>query len=347
MVTIETSASTLSDGRRSSVFRLSIAGGIAVTVAELGATLMRIDAPDRHRRHQNVVLGYDDIACYPAAGADGGDACLGASCGRVTNRISGASTVINGKHIVLAANEGPNQLHGGPDGFHRRLWHGEPLPDGVRFALDSPDGDQGWPGRLQATAEFRLVSNDTLTVSYRAATTRPTHVNLVNHPYFNLDGDAPGDILDHNLEIAAESMLPIDAAALPTGQRQSVANTPFDFRKPRVIRDAMRRSDAQLPADLGYNHCYILPGTGLRQVARLSSRRSGRWMTLATDQPGLQFYDGHALGRGGSGFADRAGLCLEAQAWPNSANQPGFPSTRLDPGGLYQSELQLRFGVDG
>ncbi|KAB7644878.1 aldose epimerase family protein [Polymorphobacter fuscus] len=345
MITVERTSSLLPDGRRCGVFRLTAAGGIAVTIAELGATIMRIDAPDREGRLANVVLGFDDIARYPAAGGPGGDACLGGSCGRVANRVAGARITIDGRDIALAANDGPNQLHGGPDGFHRRLWQGEALADGVRLTLDSPDGDQGWPGVLRAEATMRLIAPDTLAIRYRATTDRATHVNLVNHAYFNLDGG--GTILDHRLTIAADTFLPIDTAALPTGERRSVAGSPFDFRQPRTIAEAMRQPDGQLPADLGFNHCYVLPAEGLKTAARLSSPRSGRWLALATDQPGLQFYDGYALGRGGSGFADRAGVALEAQAWPNSPNRPDFPSTRLDPGGSYTSELQLQFGAEG
>lgn len=346
MIAVERSSAFLADGRRSAVFRLSAAGGIAVTVAELGATVMRIDTPDAGGRRANVVLGHDDIARYPAAGGAGVDAYLGGSCGRVANRVAGARVTIDGETYPLAANEEPNALHGGPDGFHRRLWHGEPLPDGVRLTLDSPDCDQGWPGRLRAEATVRLVAGDTVAIDYRATTDRPTHVNLVSHAYFNLDGDGHGDILDHRLEIAADHFLPIDASALPTGERRGVTGTPFDFRRSRPIRAPMCRTDDQLSSDHGYNHCYILPGEALRRVARLSSPRSGRWMALATDQPGLQFYDGFALRRGGSGFADRAGLCLEAQAWPDSPGRPDFPSTRLNPGDTYRSGLRLRFGVD-
>ncbi|MEH3106863.1 MAG: galactose mutarotase [Sphingomonas fennica] len=327
------------------VYRIAAAGGIAVTVASAGATLMRIDAPDRHGRSGNVILGLDDIAAYPAAGGPGGDACMGGTCGRFANRIAGARFDLDGRTVRLAPNEGPNQLHGGPDGFHRRRWQGRVLADGVRLTLESADGDQGWPGRLTVAADFRLIDAETLAISYRARTDRPTHVNIVSHPYFNLDG--AGDILGHRLSIAADTYLPIDAAALPAGPPRAVAGTPFDFRGPRAVGDAIDADDEQLRHGAGYNHCYLPAGTGLRPVAHLASTASGRTMTLSTDQPGLQFYSGNALSAAAGGFPDRAGFCLEAQAWPDAPNRPDAPSTRLDPGETYRSELRLRFGADG
>ncbi|WP_129586208.1 aldose epimerase family protein [Sphingomonas montana] len=345
MVDVERMPTRLKDGREIAVFRLSARDGIAVTVAELGATLMGIEAPDRDGRMANIVLGLPDIAAYPSAGAPGADVCLGGSCGRFANRIGGACLELDGRTVRLVANEGRNHLHGGPDGFHRRIWKGERLSDGVAMTIDSPDGDQGWPGRLKAIVEFRLIGSDTVSITYQATTDRPTFVNLVSHGYFNLDGAGCGDVRQHELLIASDRFLAIDTAALPTGEVRDVAGTAFDFRSRRAIGDAMRLPDVQLRPGRGYNHCYILPGDGLRPAASLRSPRSGRTMELATDQAGLQFYDGYALGRGGSPFADRAGLCLEAQGWPDSPNHAAFPSARLDPGETYLSQLRLRFGT--
>ena len=341
MIDVARAVARLVDGRETAVFRISVPGGIAITVAELGATLMRIDVPDRDGHRANVLLGFDDIADYPSAGGAGGDACLGGTCGRFANRIGGASFDLDGRTVRLVPNEGPHQLHGGPDGYHRRLWRGARIRDGVLLSIDSPDGDQGWPGRVQATAAFQLAGHDQVRITYCATSDRPTFVNLVSHGYYNLDGAR--DILGHELRIASDRFLPIDAAAIPTGEVRDVAGGPFDFRSARTIADAMACPDAQLRSDLGYNHCYVLPGDGVRAVAWLRALASGRIMELATDQPGLIFYDGYGLGRGNAGFPDRAGLCLEAQAWPDGPNRPGAVSLR--PGETYRSQLILRFGI--
>jgi aldose 1-epimerase len=283
----------------------------------MGATLLRIDVPDRYGVRANVVFGFDELSLRQTAGGPRADVCLGGTCGRFANRIAGARFPFDNEIVQLVPNDGPHHLHGGPDGFHRRRWHGSPLDDGVCLILESPDGDQGWPGAFRAEASFRLIAPDTLAIVYSATTTRPTHVNLVSHPYFNLGGG----MLDHQLQIAAERFLPISADGIPLGTQAPVAGTPFDFREVRAVGES-------------YDHCYVLDGTGLRDVATLTSLISGTTLTLTTDQPGLQLYTGNP-----------AGLCLEAQAFPDSPNQPSFPSTRLDPGEFYRSELRLSFGT--
>lgn len=354
MIHVHPRPAPLPDGRTATVYRLHAEGGIAVEVASLGATLLTIAAPDRAGVPAPVLLGSGDPARYPAAGAAGPDAYLGATCGRFANRIAGARFTLDGVEHILAANEAPNQLHGGPTGFHRALWDAEPLPDGVRLRHRSPHGDQGFPGTLDAVAEFRLIDPHTLAIRYRATTDRPTHVNLVSHGYFNLSGDAATPILDHRLEIAADAYLPIDAQALPLGGPSPVAGTPFDFRTPRRIGDAIDGEDAQLRVGDGYNHNFVLRRPGLSApAARLHDPASGRTLTLHTDQPGLQLYSGNALdgsfssAPGAPGYGRRSGLCLEAQHWPDSPNRPDFPATRLDPGESYVSETWLRFGSEG
>ncbi|TKD51837.1 aldose epimerase family protein [Sphingomonas baiyangensis] len=333
-------AVTLPDGRQAERFVLD-AGGIRVTLASLGATLLAIEAPDRAGTMANVILGDADPARYPAGGADAPDAYLGATCGRVANRIRDARFALDGVMHRLAANEGRHQLHGGPDGFHRRIWRATRLARGVRMRLVSGDGDQGYPGALSATATFALLDPHTLLIAYRARTDRPTHVNLVTHPYFNLAGDGEGAIDDHVLGIAAQRFLPIDAEALPTGAEVEVAATPFDYREPRQI-DAAR----------AYNHCLLIDGPPgrVRPAATLHDPVSGRTLHLATDQPGLHFYSGDwidgglATRPGRPRFGARSGLCLEAEGLPDAANLPHLRSTRLDPGGVYRSRTLLRFG---
>ncbi|WP_420136495.1 aldose epimerase family protein [Sphingomonas sp.] len=356
-MTIEITRQTvrLRDGRETSIFRIAAQDGVIVWVAELGATLLRIEAPDREGHRANVILGDVDIQNYPAALGMAEDPRFGASCGRVANRIAGAAFTLDGEHFALDANEAPNHLHGGSDGFSRQLWRGQATPRGVEMTLVSPDGDQGYPGTVSASARFELVAPDRLALTYRATTDRSTHVNIVSHPYFNLSGDPAVTIDRHQLEIAAESFLPIDAMALPVGAALSVHDTPFDFRKPRAVGDVIDADHSQIRAADGFNHCFILSSGGTQEDARFAARLrcpgSGRVMTLFTDQPALQFYSGNALQAAdpaGShiAFARRTGLCLEAQAFPNAANRPDFPTTRLDPGQEYRSELRLLFAVE-
>ncbi|WP_430635871.1 aldose epimerase family protein [Sphingomonas hankookensis] len=307
--------------------------GIRVIVTNLGATLMAVNVPDHSGRRANVLLSHARPADYPAAGAPGPDAYMGATCGRYANRVTGAAFPLDGMIVRLVANEGANQLHGGVPGFHRAVWRVERAEATcVILSHRSPDGEAGWPGALSVTTTFLLPAPDTLRVVYHATTDRPTHVNLVSHPYFNLSGDPATTIHDHRLRIASDRFLPIDAAALPTGERRSVAGTPFDFRASRPVGREV------LP---GYNHNYCLSGDGMREVAWLDHAGSGRSLTIATDRPGLQFYDGYGLS---GAFAPHTGLCLEAQGWPDAANHPDFPSSRIDPGDRWQAITEWRFG---
>jgi aldose 1-epimerase len=335
----EERASILPDAR---LFVLGPVDGLRVSLTDYGARLIGIDAPDRAGRTGRVLLGFDRIADCVAEAAPGGGAYLGATCGRVANRIAGAGFVLDGIWHRLAANEGEHQRHGGPHGFDRVLWE-VVAADQRRVVLRhrSPDGDQGYPGALSITAMFTLAGPE-LTILYEATTTRPTHVNLVSHGYFNLGGAAGRSVGDHRLRIAAAAFLPIDAENLPTGARRAVAGTVFDFTTPRTLGEGMASDDPQLRPGRGYNHNFCLTGAGLRPVAWLFHPASGRMLTVSSDQPGLQLYSGGWLS---GSFAPHSGLCLETQGWPDACNRPDFPSTRLDPGQVYRSETRLRFGV--
>jgi aldose 1-epimerase len=330
------------------LFTLTSASGVTVRLTDFGARLTRIDAPDRDGRIARVLLGFDDVAAYGEEAEHGGGAYLGATCGRVANRIAGAAFVLDGQRHALAPNEGANQRHGGPLGFDRATWQ-VVAADETRVVLHhhSPDGDQGYPGALALTATFTLSAAGELAIVYQATTTRPTHVNLVSHGYFNLSGRSNAPIADHHLHIQADTYLPVDPAQLPTGERRAVAGTAFDFTRPRAIGGALATDDEQLRLDRGYNHNFCLTpsssaGTGPREVAWLAHPPSGRTLTVITDRPGLQLYSGGWLsGR----FARDTGLCLEAQAWPDACNHPDFPTTRIDPGATYRSETRLRFGT--
>ncbi len=326
------------------LFTLVSASGVTVGLTDFGARLTRIDAPDRHGRSARVLLGFDDPAEYLIEAGQGGGAYLGATCGRVANRIAGAAFTLDGIRYPLAANEGAHQRHGGPIGFDRAMWQAIEVGERrVVLCHYSPDGDQGYPGAVTATAAFALSDAGELAITYRATTTRPTHINLVSHGYFNLSGISGAPVADHHLRVAADAYLPVDAAQLPTGQVRAVDGTPFDFTRTRMIGDALATDDEQLRLGRGYNHNLCLTDTGLRPVAWLAHPSSGRTLTIVTDQPGLQLYSGGWLsGR----FARDTGLCLEAQGWPDACNHPDFPTTRLDPGATYSAETRLRFGTE-
>jgi aldose 1-epimerase len=325
------------------VVTLRASDGVAVRLTNLGATLMAIETPDRAGHFANILLGYDAPSDYPAGGGADPDAYLGATCGRFANRIADAAFVLDGVRYPLSANEAPNHLHGGARNFHHAIWTITAADDRhVTMTLHSPDGDQGYPGALDAVADFTLADEGELAIVYTATTTRPTHVNLVSHGYFNLSGDPRNSILDHRLSIDSTHILAIDAANLPTGERLAIAGSPFDFKVARPIGSRIDEEDEQLRHGAGYNHTYMLDMTGVWPVARLHHQASGRTLTVSTDQPGLQLYSGNFLG---GRFAPRSGVCLEAQHWPDSPNRPDFPITRLDPGDIYRAETRLRFDI--
>ncbi|MBW6526429.1 galactose mutarotase [Sphingomonas sp. RHCKR7] len=320
---------------------LASASGVTAAISPFGARLIRIDAPDRTGRVERVLLGYDDPEANRRAALPDGGAYLGATCGRVANRIADAAFALDGVRHRLAANEGAHQRHGGPVGFDRANWTvREASPNHVTMRHHSPDGDQGFPGALDITSSFDLSDDGELSIVYTARTTRPTHVNLVSHGYFNLSGGS-GTIADHLLRVDADSFLAIDADQLPQDVRP-VRGTPFDFTAARRVGSLLESEDEQARLSRGGNHNFCLKGVGVRPVAWLEHPGSGRTLTLSTDQPGLQLY---AAGWLEEVWRPHAALCLEAQAWPNACNRPDFPPTRLDPGERYRSEVRLRFGV--
>ncbi|MFP5512204.1 MAG: aldose epimerase family protein [Alphaproteobacteria bacterium] len=329
------------DGRPVEGFTLS-AGGLEATVIAHGARLVRMMVPGRDGVPVDVVLGFDRVADYLAS-----DAYFGATCGRYGNRIGGAAFTLDGVRHELSANEPPNQLHGGPEGFDRRLWDAtvEEAENAVTFTHKSPDGDQGYPGTLTATTRYQLTDDGVLDIRMTATTDRPTIVNLVHHSYWNLAGHASGDLGDHRLTVRGGFTTPVGADLIPTGEVRPVDGTPFDLRGGVRLGDALEAAGG-----FGFDHNWCLGGpTGeLRPVAVLEHPGSGRWMELATDQPGLQVYSGgylseQVVGKGGKPYCRFAGLALESQHFPDSPNIGHFPSARLDPGETYRHRLQLRF----
>ena len=337
----------LADGREARC-RMLVADGVAVTVADYGATLVALDVPDRTGATGGVVLGFDAVGGYETRT---NNPFMGATVGRVANRTAGARFTLDGVEHVLDANEGDNHLHGGRrTSFDRVLWDVlEETPTSVRLGHVSPDGDAGYPGQLTVEAEYAVAPGE-LTITYRARTDRRTPVNMTQHAYFNLAGEAGTRIDDHVLEVAADAWTPVDEALIPTGERADVAGTAFDLRAGRRLGDGIAQLAAEGYGD-GYDHNLWLTGDAgvLSDVARVHDPHTGRRMVLASDQPCLQVYSGNRLGRatgrGGIVFPVHGGLCLEPQHAPDSLHRPGWPSIVLDPDDTYVHRIRYRFDV--
>lgn len=342
----------LADGTAVDRVTLRGARGFELAVITFGAAVQALRVPDRDGRCADVVLGHDTLAPYVA-----GRHFFGATVGRYANRIAGGRFDLDGRRIELPCNDGPNSLHGGPDGFDRRCWRIAALDDGaaaVTLAHVSADGDGGFPGRLEARVTYALTGDTAFSITFEAVTDGATVVNLTHHGFFNLAGVTGGeDVLGHRLRIAADRFLATDATGIPTGAPLAVSGTPFDFTAPRPIGERIRDGHEQLRLRRGYDHNFCV-GDGAvaapRAVARVEHPPSGRVMTLATDQPGLQFYsgnflDGSVAGKGGRLCRQSDALCLEPQTWPDAPNRPDFPSPRLDPGATYRHVSVFEFST--
>ncbi len=332
----------ISSGRAARLHTLQNSHGMQVALTDYGAAIVSIVAPDRNGALADVTLGYDRVEDYEA---DRGY--LGIIAGRFANRIAHGRFPLDGREFQLALNTHPHHLHGGQDGFGKRVWTAQPHDDGLEFTLTSPDGDEGYPGKLDVSVKYSLTDADEIILHYRAESDAPTIVNLTNHAYFNLAGAGQGTILDHELQIHADRFVVTDENQIPTGDLPSLADTPMDFRESHRIGD---RIDADFPAlrpGGGYDHCYVIEGSGLRLAATAWDPDSGRVLEVLTDEPGLQFYSGNSLngviGKAGLAYLRRSGFCLEANHFPDSPNQPGFPSTVLRPGETYTQTTIYRF----
>jgi aldose 1-epimerase len=334
-----------SAGQEVQLITLSNRQGMLAKITSYGAILTELHVPDRQGRTTNVVLGFDNLERYLQ-----GHPAFGSTIGRVANRIANARFTLDGVTYELAANIGPHHIHGGRAGFHQRVWGVQLLPieadqASVEFTYRSVDGEEGYPGNLEVKVTYTLTDGNELRIDYQATTDKATPVNLTNHSYFNLKGS--GDVLDHILEIDADRYTLADEALIPTGEIASVAGTPLDFRQPTTIG---ARIDQLRPRPNGYDHNYVLNSTNglLAFAARATHPETGRVMEAWTTEPGMQLYtangfNGRLTGTGGVVYPRHAGFCFETQHFPDSINQPNFPSVVLRPGRTFRSSTAFRF----
>ena len=345
----------LPDGRAVEAVTLVNSAGISATIIAYGATLQAMHVPDRHAALADVTLGYGSLAQYLSQ-----TQFFGSSIGRVANRIAGGRFTLDEAEYRVPCNNGPNALHGGPQGFDKALWAidetgAAPSPF-VRLSHTSPDGDQGFPGTLRVTAEYALDEKGTLAITYRAATDRPTIVNLTHHAYWNLAGEGSmSSAMDHVLTIPAPHFLPTDETAIPTGEIAPVEGTPFDFRAPTMIGARVRdATHAQIRIGTGYDHSWAIArhrSPEPRLLARLVHPGSGRTLEVHSTEPAVQFYsgnflDGSSVGKRGQAYRMGDGVALEPQMFPDTPNQPDFGSIHLAPGEEYCHRILLQFGCE-
>jgi len=329
----------LPDGRAATLYTLTNANGMIAKISNFGGVITELLVPDRDGVPANVCLGYDDVAPYA-----GESNYFGALIGRYGNRIANASFTLDGEIHNLDMNDGANHLHGGTDGFHRKLWEAEtfatPKSAGLILSHVSPDGDQGYPGNLETTVIYELRNDNELRIAFHAITDKATPVNLTNHAYFNLAG--AGDILGHELTINADAYTPVGPGLIPVGAPRPVDGTPFDFRASHAIGARIDQDDEQLRLGSGYDHNFVLTKSqpdALEVAASVVDPASGRVLEVLSQEPGVQFYSGNFLSD------HRSGFCLEPQHYPDSPNRPDFPSTILRPGEEYTTVMAYRFSI--
>ena len=372
----------LSNGGTAGLYILRNKSGMTAAVSNYGASLVSLYVPDKYGKMLDVVLGYDD-----AAGYENGSGCIGGTIGRVANRIGGGSFTLNGKEYQLTVNNGDNTLHGGRDPFHKRLWDvripfskvdsgdlmyavaSESISDGsstqaksnledkmVTFCLDSPDGDQGFPGNLHLEVSYRLTDSNSLVIEYNAVSDADTPIGFTNHSYFNLNGHNRGTVLQHIAEIKADYFTPSDSGLLPTGAVQDVSGTPMDFRVPKMLGADINSDYDAIRLGGGYDHNYVVCGypdgkdiREFREIAALMSHDSGITMNVLTDMPGVQLYTANGLhgqvGKDGSIYEPRSGVCFETQVWPDTINKKNFPGGILRAGETFTSKTEYKFSV--
>ncbi len=341
----------LPDGQTADLFTLRNAAGMTAKITNYGGILVGLTAPDKDGKFEDVTLGLDSLSNYVK-----NNPFFGALVGRYGNRIAKGKFTLDGKPYNLFINNMGNHLHGGKVGFDKVLWTATPV-DGdepaLKLTYTSKDMEEGYPGNLSVTVTYTLQKDNALKIDYQATTDKPTVVNLTNHTYFNLTGDVKRDILDHVVTINADQFIPVDETLIPTGKLQPVAGTPFDFTKPTVIGSRINDStDTQIKYGGGYDHAWVLNGEAgsLKKAATVYEPTSGRVMEVSTMEPAVQFYTGNFLngkvvGREGFAYKKRFALCLETEHYPDSPNQPSFPTTTLKPGETYKTTTIYQFST--
>jgi aldose 1-epimerase len=341
---------TLPDGKEVQRYVLKNKNGVEVHVINYGGIITHLLAPDKNGKLEDIVLGYDSLGGYLKESPF-----FGALIGRYGNRIANGKFSLDGKEYTLVQNNNGQHLHGGTKGFDKVFWNIEELPVesgmALRLTYLSKDMEEGYPGNLEVAVDYHLTENNELEIDYKATTDKPTVVNLTQHTYFNLSGNAKRDILDHVLTINADQYVPVTKVLIPTGKLAPVANTPFDFNTPTAIGARINDKHQQLQFGGGYDHCWVLSDQdSLKTAATLYDSTSGRTVEVRTTEPGIQFYSGNFLtgsitGKGGVVYKHRYGLCLETEHFPDSPNQPQFPSVVLKPGETYRTQTIYQFGI--
>ncbi len=328
-------------------YTLTNKSGASVTLSSLGAAIQKIIVPDKDGKFADVVIGYDNLENYFGDGP-----CAGKCPGRYANRIAEGSLEIDGKIYSLPINNGPNHLHGGPEGFQNKIWESRKDGDAVEFMYFSEDGEMGYPGNLKVVARYEWSEQNELRLTFTAQCDAPTVVNLTNHSYFNLDGHDSGSVLDHTLKLNASLYLPTDETLIPLGEPDPVAGTPMDFLKPKKLGQDIKEDFPALNYGKGYDACWIIDGYQkgqLAEAAELKAAKSGRTLKVYTTQPGVQVYTGNWLkgcpeGKGGAVYDDYCAVALECQHFPDSPNNPDYPTTLLKPGETFEEAIIFAFG---
>ncbi len=342
---------TTPGGQEVLLYTLTNSNNMQVQITNYGGIITSILVPDKNGKLSDVVLGYDNLDSYIKV-----TPYFGCIVGRYGNRIAKGQFTLNGKTYSLATNNGRNHLHGGIVGFDKVVWTAKEITEkevlGLELSYLSKDGEEGYPGSLSATVTYTLTNQNEIKIDYLATTDQPTVVNLTNHSYFNLKDAGLTPILDHQLMLDADAITPVDSTLIPTGEFMPVAGTPFDFKNLTPIGERINADDQQIKYGLGYDHNFVLNGKmgELRLIGKVYEPASGRVLEVLTTEPGVQFYSGNFLdgsitGKNGAVYHRRHGFCLETQHYPDSPNQPNFPSTVLNPGEKYQATTIYKFSV--
>ena len=339
------------EGEDVQIYTLTNSSGMEVRIMNYGGVIVSVKVPDKSGALSDVVLGCDTLDGYLK-----GVPYFGALVGRYGNRIARGKFELDGQTYTLARNNGENALHGGLKGFDKVVWAAEPFEkdgaSGLVLKYTSADGEEGYPGKLDVTVTYTLTADNSIRIDYEAVTDKPTVVNLTNHSYWNLKDAGATPILDHEVMLNCDRFTPVDAGLIPTGELKPVEGTPFDFRAPEKIGARIDADDEQIKRGGGYDHNFVInhTGEGLQLAAKVTEPTTGRVMEVLTMEPGVQFYTGNFLdgtitGKGGTLYQKRSGFCLETQHFPDSPNQPDFPSTTLRPGEIYKTTTVYKFSV--